>query len=158
MQVGIARLPALEGLAEGLVVVGDAAVDGAAGGGPPAQDAQQRRLAAAGRAHQRQHLAGGRRPGYPSQYLPRRSLPRHPVLHLRKLPRTPPLRYEAFRLRDVCMHGGVCFRSFFTLRYIGRVGSVTSFLRRVPASMSTAAAAQGVYICTHMQPSLELAS
>jgi len=28
----------------------------------------------------------------------------------------------------------------FTLRYIGKVGSVMSFLRRVPASMSIAAA------------------
>jgi len=84
MEDTVARLPALEGLAVGLVVVGDASLDGA-GAGPPAQDAQQRRLAAAGRAHQRQHLARGRRPGYPSKDLPRRALPRHPVLHLRKL-------------------------------------------------------------------------
>lgn len=120
MQVGIGRLPALEGLAEGLVVVGDAAVDGAGGGGPPAQDAQQRRLAAAGRAHQRQHLAGGRRPGYPSQYLPRRALPRHPVLHLRKLPRTPPLRYEAFPLRDV--HAWRCVLSIVFYLEVYRQG------------------------------------
>ena len=76
------KLPALEGLAEGLVVVGDAAVGG---GGPAAEHAEQRGLAAAGRAHHRQHLAGARRPRYPAQYLPRRPLHRHPVLHLRKL-------------------------------------------------------------------------
>uniref|UniRef100_A0A0A9EA20 Uncharacterized protein n=1 Tax=Arundo donax TaxID=35708 RepID=A0A0A9EA20_ARUDO len=77
--------PALEGLAVRLVVVGDAALDGAGAAGPPAEDAQQRRLAAAGRAHQRKHLAGGRRPGYTAQDLPRRTLHGHLVLHLSKL-------------------------------------------------------------------------